>query len=122
MPDEAVKTKRARQKIIQLYTDQGYQVTEEEVFPCFNNMGEAIFPPYQADILVTKKIIIELDPTRLHGTARHRSKDHWRDENIFREYSIPTARLNPDDIIKQVSIDILLEIDSQVLEQNNNKK
>ena len=113
MPQEAKKTQKAREKIIQLYKDQGYQVTEEEVFPCFNNMGEAIFPPYQADLVLRKTFLIELDP-EFHQTKIHRNKDDWRDKNIEREFNIKTVRLDPSDIMKQEPIDILLEVDDQL--------
>lgn len=114
-PQEATKTQKARKKIIEMYRDQGFEVTEEEVFPCFNNMGEAIYPPYQADIVVRKTFIIELDPHKLHGTKTHINKDEWRDKNIEREHNIKTARVDPDDVVRQDSIDIMLEVDSQII-------
>lgn len=112
MPDEAVKTKRARQKIIQLYKDKGYQVTEEEVFPCYDNMGEVRLD-YQADIVIRKTFLIELDP-EFHGSKIHRNKDEWRDKNIEREYQIRTVRIDPSDALKLDPLDILLEVDDQL--------
>ena len=113
-PQEANKTQKARKKIIEMYRDQGFEVTEEEVFPCFNNMGEAIYPPYQADIVVRKTFIIELDPL-FHGSKIQRNKDEWRDRNIEREHNIKTARVDPDDVMKQDLIDIMLEVDHQLI-------
>jgi len=113
MIQEATKTQKARKKIIDLFKSNGYDVKEEEVFPCFDNMGEAIFPPYQADIVVRKTFIIELDPL-FHGTKIHRNKDKWRDKNIEEQHDTKTVRLDPTDIMKQDPIDIMLEIDSQL--------
>ena len=119
MPQEATKTVKARQKIIELYKQQGYEVTEEVPYLCRNNMGELILPPYQADILLKKEFIVELDPYKLHGTKIKRSHDKWRDKNIEREYNIKTVRLDPKDILKQDPIDTILEVDSQLLCRNN---
>ena len=114
VPQESKKTLKAREKIIQLYKNLGFQVTEEELFPCSNNMGEVdISLKYQADLVLRKIFILELDP-EFHGSKVHRNKDKWRDENIEREYNIKTVRLDPADIIKQDSIDIMLEVDSQL--------
>lgn len=120
-PQEANKTQKARKKIIEMYRDQGFEVTEEEVFPCFNNMGEAIYPPYQADIVVRKTFIIELDPL-FHGSKIHRNKDEWRDRNIEREHNIKTARVDPDDVMKLGELDIILDIDDQLMRSNNKKE
>ena len=114
MPDEAVKTKRARQKIIQLYKNLGFHVTEEEIFPTLNNMGDFKLD-YKADIVVRKTFIIELDPPGLHDTHRHTVKDEWRNKNIFNEYQIKTVRLEPNDIMKQDPLDILIEVDDQLI-------
>jgi hypothetical protein len=115
MPKESKITLKARQKIIQLYRDKGYQVTEEELFPCKNNIEEVnLSLDYQADIIVTKKFLIELDPYKLHDTHIHTVKDAWRDKNIYREYKIKTVRIDPNDVMKQDPIDIIIEVDDQL--------
>lgn len=118
-PEEAPKTKKARTKIIQMFKDQGYQVTEEEIFPCINNMGDFKLD-YQADIVIRKVFILELDP-EFHGSHKHRNKDYWRDKNIEREYNIKTVRMDPGDIIKLDPLDIILECDSQLKNDNKNE-
>lgn len=87
--------------------DQGYQVGEEEVFPCLNNMGEPIFPPYQADLVVTKRFIVELDPD-FHDSHIHSVKDDHRDKNIFREYIVKTARVNPDHVLDENLVNTII--------------
>ena len=119
MPEESLKTQKARQKIKELLIEEGYQVTEEESFPCKNNMNEddqILF--YQADIVARKTIIVELDPMGLHGTATHRNKDHWRDKNIFREYQIPTVRLDPKNILDRNLEDTILDDIKDQLQNN----
>lgn len=120
MPEESTKTKKAREKIIQLYQNLGYQVTEEETFPCVNNMGDFKLD-YQADIVVRKTFIVELDPL-FHGSKIHRNKDEWRDKNIEREYNIRTVRMDPSDVMKLDPIDIILEVDSQLLDTKKQEK
>lgn len=107
MPEESLKTQKARQKIKELLIEKGYQVGEEEFFPCLNNMGEVIWPPYRADLVVRKTFILELDPL-FHDSHIHSVKDDHRDQNIYREYEIKTARVNPDDILDKKLIETIL--------------
>lgn len=114
MPEEAKKTQKARSELIRILKEQRQQITEEEFFPCKNNVGEVIFPYYRADIVARTATIFELDPMELHGTRRHRNHDEWRDKNIYREYNIPTVRLDPIDILKMDDRIIIKEIESQL--------
>ena len=118
-PQEATKTKKARTKIIEMYRNLGYQVTEEETFPCINNMGDYQLQ-YQADIVIRKTFIVELDP-EFHGSKIHRNKDQWRDKNIEREYNIKTVRIDPQDVVKLDPIDIIIDIDSQLKKDDKTK-
>jgi len=77
-------------------------------------MGEEIWPPLRADMVLTKKFIIELDPesdkpyrAKGHGTKSRRNKDYWKDRNIYEQKGIKIVRLNPDDVIRN---DIALTI------------
>ena len=115
MPIESKSTQKAREYIIEMLQDNGYQIAEEEVFPTENNIGD-ISLDYQADIVARKTFIIELDP-EFHGSKIHRNKDEWRDKNIYKKYQIKTVRLDPKDIIKDAKTDPIntwLEIDTQL--------
>ena len=114
MPEEGTQTQLAREKIKQILPEKGFKIGEEESFPCLNNAGEAIWPPYRADMVVRLTFILEFDPMKLHGTKRHRNHDQWRDTNILREYDIKTVRLDPRDILKQTPNEILEEIEYQL--------
>lgn len=114
MPEESKVTKRARQKIIEMYQKQGFKVSEEELFPCNNDMGEPITPFYRGDIVLRKTFIIELDPL-FHGSRIHRNKDYWRNINIFKQYdSTMTVRIDPADILKEDPYLIIMDVNEQL--------
>jgi len=123
---EAPDTYQARKVIKRLYESQNFKIQEEvKLDTVTNNMEEEIWPPYQADMLLTKEFIIELDPqtpdkgkSKGHGTKRRRNKDQWRDKNIKKQLDIPTVRLIPSDILQQTDKQILDEIEWQLNRAN----
>jgi hypothetical protein len=110
-PSESPDTYQARKKIKQIFTRKHYEIEEEVPLETVtNNMDEEIWPPYQADMLLTKQFIIELDPqsakkykAKGHGTKIRRNKDHWKDTNIKNQINLKVVRLEPEDILKDDS-------------------
>src|SRR6188768_1793905 len=115
MPEESQVTKKARTKLKEIFHRLNFEVNEEVALPhVTNNIGEKIFPPYQADLILSKEFVIELDSKKLHGTKIKRIKDKWRNINIQRDTDLPTVRLLSKDINKQTEQDILAEIEYQL--------
>lgn len=122
---EAPETYMARKILKDILRKYCYHIEEEvELDTVTNNIGEKIWPPYRADMLLSKIFIIELDSKKLHGTKRRRSHDQWRDKNIKGQLNIPTVRLISKDIVDSYEagkyLDILQEIHYQLGEQYNN--
>jgi hypothetical protein len=124
--NESPETTRARRELKRILLAQDYIVEEEvPLEDVTNNMGEEIYPPYRADLLVTKKFIIELDPqsskkykSKGHGTKRRRIHDQWRDRNVISQTKLKTVRLKPEDILNYDESLTLHEIDSQLRHQD----
>ena len=111
-------TYKARKKIRDIFQDDNFKVEEFKEFPeITDNMGEEIYPPYEADIFVWKAFIIELDSKILHGTRKKRIHDQWRDKNFKNQIDISTVRLLSKDINQQSTEAILAEIKSQLKSQ-----
>lgn len=105
----------ARKKIKEIFGKENYSVEEEvELDTVTNNMGEEIYPPYRADMILKKEFIIEFDSKKLHGTHRRKVHDNWRDRNIKNQTKLITVRLLSKDILKQSPTEILMEINSQL--------
>lgn len=123
--NEAPETYKARKELKRILEKQDYIVEEEvPLADVTNNMGEETYPPYRADIVVTKMFIIELDPqsakpykSKGHGTKRRRIHDDWRDRNIRNQIKLKTVRLIPKDILDYDESVTLNEIDSQLRAQ-----
>lgn len=112
---ESPDTYLARKKIRDIFREHGYELEEEvELDTVTNNMGEEIYPPYRADMIVKKEFIIEFDSKKLHGTHRRKIHDSWRDKNIKSQTKLTTVRLQSKDIIKQSPGDIIAEVNSQL--------
>jgi hypothetical protein len=122
---EAPETYEARRKLKQILRKEHYEIEEEVALPeVTNNMGEEIWPPYRADMILTKSFIIELDPqspdkykSKGHGTKKRRIHDQWRDKNIKNQINLKTVRLIPQEINQMSESKILEEIDWQLNEQ-----
>lgn len=111
-------TYMARKKIKEIFRSKHYQIQEEvELDTVTNNMEEEIYPPYRADMLLSKIFIIEFDSKTLHGTRRRRIHDQWRDKNIKGQLDIPTVRLISKDLLKQTQDQIVQEINHQLKKQ-----
>jgi hypothetical protein len=105
----------ARKKIKEIFREQSYNIEEEvELDTVTNNMGEEIYPPYRADMILKKEFIIEFDSKKLHGTHRRKVHDSWRDKNIKSQTKLITVRLLSKDILQQSPTEILMEINSQL--------
>jgi hypothetical protein len=118
-PSESPDTYQARKKLKSLFGELMYEVEEEvELESVTNNMEEEIWPPYRADMLVTKTFIIELDSKKLHGTRKKRSHDKWRNINIKSQMNLKTVRLLSKDVNRQELDQILAEIDYQLRAQH----
>jgi hypothetical protein len=119
---EAPDTYQARKRLKHIYHNKNFIIQEEvKMDTVTNNMEEEIYPPYQADMLLTKQFIIELDPetskkykSKGHGTRRRRLHDDWRDRNIKNQMDITTVRLIPRDILQQSDEQIEAEIEYQL--------
>jgi|SRR5687768_10092255 len=112
---ESPDTYLARKKIKDIFRHENYKIEEEvELDTVTNNMGEEIYPPYRADMILTKEFIIEFDSKKLHGTHRRKVHDSWRDKNIKNQTKLTTVRLISKDILKQSPTEILMEINSQL--------
>lgn len=112
---ESPDTYLARKKIKDIFRQENYNIEEEiELDTVKNNMGEEIYPPYRADMILSKEFIIEFDSKKLHGTHRRKVHDNWRDKNIKNQTRLTTVRLNSKDILQQPPTDILREINSQL--------
>jgi hypothetical protein len=123
--NESPETYKARQQLKKILSAHDYDVQEEvPLEDVTNNMEEEIYPPYRADMVVTKTFIIELDPEngkkgkpKGHGTRKRRIHDQWRDKNIRNQIKLKTVRLNPADILNYDEKLTLAEIDSQLKHQ-----
>jgi len=118
--NEAPETYQARKKLKQLLYRQNYEIEEEvQLDTVTNNMGEEIWPPYRADMLLTKSFIIELDSKKLHGTHRRIVHDSWRDKNIKNQINLKTVRLLSKNVNVQSEKQILEEIEDQLKRFDN---
>lgn len=123
--NEAPETYKARKELKRILEKQDYIVEEEvPLQDVTNNMGEEIYPPYRADMIVTKSFIIELDPesakvgkSKGHGTKKRRIHDDWRDINVRSQIKLKTVRLKPYDILNYDESLTVNEIDSQLRAQ-----
>ncbi|MDF2736317.1 MAG: hypothetical protein K0S93_173 [Nitrososphaeraceae archaeon] len=124
--DEAPETYKARRELRRILEHEDYVIEEyvplEDVTT--NNMGEEFWPPYEADMVVTKQFIIELDTetskkgkSKGHGTRRRRIHDQWRDRNVRDQIKLKTVRLKPDDILNYDESLTLKEIEDQLRHQ-----
>jgi hypothetical protein len=95
-----------------IFGDENYEIQEEVPFETVtNNIGEEIWPPYRADMLLTKQFIIELDSKKLHGTHRKIVHDRWRDSNVKEQVNLKTVRLLSSDVNQQSPEEILEEVE-----------
>ena len=123
--NESPETYKARRELKRILEHHDYIVEEEiPLADVTNNMGEEIYPPYRADMIVTKTFIIELDPesskkykAKGHGTKKRRIHDDWRDRNIRSQIKLKTVRLKPYDILNFDESLTMNEIDSQLRSQ-----
>ena len=123
--NESPETYKARRELKRILSTIGYEIEEEvPLEDVTNNMGEEIYPPYRADMVVTLQYIIELDPQngktgkpKGHGTKKQRIHDQWRDRNVRNQIKLKTVRLNPADILNDAEKLTLEEIDSQLRAQ-----
>jgi hypothetical protein len=112
---ESPDTYQARKKIRDIFRHENFDIEEEvELETVTNNIGEEIYPPYRADMILHKEFIIEFDSKKLHGTHRRKVHDSWRDKNIKNQTRLTTVRLISKEILKQSPTDILKEINSQL--------
>lgn len=123
--NESPETYKARRELKRILSTIGYEIEEEvPLEDVTNNMGEEIYPPYRADMVVTLQYIIELDPEngkkgkpKGHGTRKRRIHDQWRDKNVRNQLKLKTVRLNPADILNYNEKLTLETIDSQLRAQ-----
>jgi hypothetical protein len=123
--NESPTTYKARQELKRILSHNDYHIEEEvPLEDVTNNMKEEIYPPYRADMIVTKTFIIELDPEsgkpgkpKGHGTKKRRIHDQWRDRNVRDQIKLKTVRLKPEDILNYDEKLTLAEIDSQLRAQ-----
>ena len=101
---ESEQTIQARDILVKALKAECFNVQEEKVFHCTNNMGEE--QQYQADIYASINFIIELDPPSLHGGDHRTRKDKWRNENLYRQYGIRTVRIIPSDVLKDTNLEM----------------
>lgn len=117
-PNESLDTYKARKKLKEIFQEYEFEVEEEvPLTTVTNNMDEDIWPPYRADMLLTKQFIIELDSKKLHGTHRKIVHDRWRDENVRNQIQLKTVRLISKDVNKQNPEQILDEVNWQLKNQ-----
>ena len=110
----------ARRKIKDIFRSKNYKIEEFKEFPeITDNMGEEIYPPYEADMFLYQAFIIEFDSKKLHGTHKKRVHDQWRDKNFKDQIDVPTVRLISKDVNKQSPDQILDEIRWQLQNQDN---
>jgi predicted RND superfamily exporter protein len=123
--NESPETYKARKELKRILENDDYTVEEEvPLADVTNNMEEETYPPYRADMVVTKTFIIELDPqsskkykSKGHGTRRRRIHDQWRDINIRSQAKLKTVRLKPEDILNYDESMTLHEIEHQLRHQ-----
>jgi hypothetical protein len=123
--NESPETYKARKELKRILENDDYTVEEEvPLQDVTNNMEEEIYPPYRADMIVTKRFIIELDPetskkgkAKGHGTRRRRIHDQWRDINVRDQVKLKTVRLKPEDILNYDESMTIREIESQLRHQ-----
>ena len=123
--NESPDTYKARKELKRILEKQDYHIEEEvPLEDVTNNMKEEIYPPYRADMVVTKQFIIELDPesgkkgkSKGHGTKKRRIHDQWRDKNVRGQINLKTVRLQPRDILMYDEKLTIEEIDSQLQSQ-----
>lgn len=123
--NEAPETYKARQELKRILEKEDYTIEEEvPLEDVTNNMEEEIYPPYRADMVVTKTFIIELDTetskkykAKGHGTRKKRIHDQWRDRNVRDQIHLKTVRLKPKDILNLDETLTLHEIDYQLRHQ-----
>ncbi|MGI9011098.1 MAG: hypothetical protein ACR2F1_07920 [Nitrososphaeraceae archaeon] len=123
---ESKETLKARAKLREIFNLFGFEVEDEKPYPCVNNMGEIINPPYQADLHVKLEFNLEIDPHQGHTNSKHNIvKDEWKDENIFQQHGVKTVRVTPKDVnrfYKNV-YGLFAEIHNQLEDfHNDNKK
>jgi hypothetical protein len=125
--EEAPQTYKARKELRRILEKLDYVINE--YVPLMdvtsNNMDEEIWPPYEADMIVTKSFIIELDTetnkkgkSKGHGTKKRRIHDQWRDKNVRGQINLKTVRLKPKDILMYDEKLTIQEIDSQLASQH----
>ena len=116
---EAKATKVARERLKLMFDIMGYDIEEDKPYYSTNNIGEPIFPPYQADLYLKSEFILELDPPEVHTKSRRKiKKDEWRDSNLHNQFDdIKTVRLIPRHVNKQNIFEILAEIHNQLREK-----
>lgn len=123
--NESPQTYKARKELKRILEQEDYFIEEEvPLEDVTNNMEEEIYPPYRADMIVTKQFIIELDPetgkkgkAKGHGTKKRRIHDQWRDRNVRDQIKLKTVRLKPEDILNYDASLTLHEIESQLRRQ-----
>lgn len=123
--NESPITYKARKELKRILENEDYVIEEEiPLEDVTNNMEEETYPPYRADMIVTKTFIIELDPetskkykSKGHGTRRRRIHDQWRDRNVRSQINLKTVRLKPEDILNYDESLTLREIESQLRHQ-----
>jgi len=124
---EHPNTYQARKILKEIFRDYCYAIQEEvPLDEVTNNMEEKVWPPYRADMLLSKVFIIELVSKKLHGTKKRRMHDQWRDKNVKAQLDIPTVRLLSKDVLEYrkrgEDIEILKEIHYQLREQYDANK
>ena len=116
---ESHETYLARKKLKDIFRHKNYNIEEFKEFPeVKDNMGNEIWPPYEADMFLYKVFIIELDSKKLHGTHKKIVHDQWRDKNFKKQINVPTVRLISKDVNKQDQDQILEEIRWQLNKSN----
>lgn len=111
------KTIRARQKISKILQELNYSsIIGEKVW---NNLidetGQVINPPYQTDLVCCKIFCLELDPPQIHGSKIKRGKDKRKDVLIRQNMEILTVRLDPRDVLKLSTTELINEIEYQLM-------
>lgn len=119
--NESPDTFLARKRIKEIFKPKHYEIKEEVTMDTVkNNMEEEIYPPYRADMLLTKIFIVEFDSKKLHGSRKHRIHDQWRDANIKSQMDIKTVRLISREILHQTPEQIMEEINYQLGKEDDN--
>lgn len=113
--DESPETAKARDKLKEIFKMMNFYISEFVKLPdVTNNIGERIWPPYEADMILIKEFVLELDSKKLHGTRIRRNKDKWKNTNLLNQMELPTVRLLSKDVNKQTEKQILAEIEYQL--------